>query len=52
MNSSQYPTPSTTFCDGLGFGRLQDSRHYAYCLRVNAVDRKEQIVKIQDNFPA
>ena len=41
MNLSQNSTPSKTFCDGLDFGRLQDSRHYAYCFLSNAIDFEE-----------
>ena len=47
MNLS--PTTSETFCNGLDFETLRDSRHCAQCLPADAVGHKI-ILKTNDNF--
>ena len=46
MNQSQ-KSYSKTFCDGLDFGSLLDSRRYMY-LRADAIDREEKTLKTHD----
>ena len=50
MNLSQKSYYLKTFLDGLDFGSHWDPRHYTYFFQANAVDQKQNILKIYDNF--
>ena len=46
------PTPQKKFCNGAKFESMTYPRHYAWCLRVDTADHKENFLQTQDNFLA